>query len=189
MTHLEAEVCWMLRLKLLQWFLFFLPSWNIFLVASSAVGGTERSWWHQKCRAAVRLLLPWEQPLDALEGQGAFTDGQGGTGGISWLCEEEKSFFIFSLEFICSEFIAFQLLEGRISCFVLFLYSVSLILLCPFVFWKWKKAEEQQVLYFISWAPAQTFSLSQCCWLSTFPREQQKWGNSGWFCCCLQGFE
>lgn len=53
---------------------------------------------------------------------------------LDLLCEQNKSSFIFNLEFICSEFITFQLLEGRISCFVLFLYSVSLILLCPFVF-------------------------------------------------------
>lgn len=98
------------------------------------------------------------------EGQGTFTDGQGSHKWHFLLGEGDKSFFISNLEFICCEFIAFEQLEGRISCFVLFLHSVSLILVCPFVFWKWKEAEETQILCFICWVQAfsHSHSLAGC---------------------------
>lgn len=152
----------MLRLKLLRSFIL---SSSPFKYISSCIKcsrwhpGTERNWSllvtpgkaqgccaGSSCPAHSSWSSPWDLwALGWAGGAGGHLQmGREVTSGISWLVLlwEGKSFFIFNLEFICSEFIALQLLEGRISCFVLFLYSVSLILVCPFVFWKWKKAEE-----------------------------------------------
>lgn len=185
--------------------LFSLLSWSLFLVASSAGGGTVElrqvgHFWIGHCRKSPGELGRFLLPCSLLGTCGPWAGQEGQEGLYRWagksqvafldlLCEQDKSFFIFNLELVCSQFITFQLLEGRISCFVLFLYSVSLILLCPFVFWKWKKAEAAQVLCFICWAPAQTFSHSHSVAGCPLFQGSNRIEAIGHFSCCLQGFE
>lgn len=48
--------------------------------------GTERSWWHQeRCRELWGCSCPGNSPCMFWRDRGTVTDGQGVTGGISWL--------------------------------------------------------------------------------------------------------
>lgn len=94
---LWAEVCWMLSLKLLLQFYFFLLSWNIFVVASSAVGGTlELKWichfWINHSRESPGGTCPAHPPQSTPGTCGPWAGGTEGhshmgrevTRGISW---------------------------------------------------------------------------------------------------------
>lgn len=146
----------MLRLKLLRSFIL---SSSPFKYISSCIKcsrwhpGTERNWslldrsLQEKLRGAVQVPPALLTPLGAAPGTCGPWAGQEGQGDIyRWAgksqvgfldlfyCERVSHSLFSTLSSSVASFIALQLLEGRISCFVLFLYSVSLILVCPFVF-------------------------------------------------------